>query len=351
MAGPRGYHNYRGRNSRGKTVLTVVLVLIILAALGFMSLQRYVIYDETGRLYLELPWQKEQAPEEDPEEMDQLELTIQEPEQTRKETTAWLLSEKPVTQDVLTASVTEHSLGSEPVYNAVAVTLKDSGGLLYFDTAVPEGASFVRTSADTAAALAVITGEDSSLYTVAQLSCFHDSKASNADVEGMGLKNTGGYIFYDGANTQWLDPGKEKARQYLCGLARELAEQGFDEILLTDVSYPTQGKLDKIDYGETMKAQNIRTFLEEMVQTLEPYGVTLAIELPEAVVLEGSDNIAGLTLADIVPLADRIYAPTTAENAGTLRAAVEALSPETEFVPELTAPAAGWEGSSLILES
>ena len=350
MAGPRGYHNYRGRNSKGKTVLAVVLVLVILAALGFLALQRYIIYDETGRLYLELPWQKDQEPEKVPEEQEQLELTIQEPEQTRRVTTAWLAAEKPVTQAALTASVSAHSLTSEVAYNAVAVTVKDAGGLLYFDTAVPAGASFVRTSADTAAALGSITGENSSLYSVARLSCFHDSKASNADVEGMGLKNTGGYIFYDGHNTQWLDPGKEKARQYLCELARDLAEQGFDEILLTDVSYPTEGKLDKIDYGETMKAQNLRTFLEEMGRTLEPYGVTLSIELPEAVVLEGSDNVAGLTLADIVPLVDRICAVTTAEKADQLRTAVEALSPETEFVPELTAPAAGWEGSSLILE-
>ena len=72
MAGPRGYHNYRGRNSKGKTVLAVVLV--ILAALGFLALQRYIIYDETGRLYLELPWQKDQEPEKVPEEQEQLEL-------------------------------------------------------------------------------------------------------------------------------------------------------------------------------------------------------------------------------------------------------------------------------------
>ncbi len=350
MAGPRGYHNYRGRRSKGKTVLTVVLVLIILVALGFIRLQRYIIYDETGRLYLELPWQKDEEPEKTPEQPDELELTIQEPERAQKETTAWLLAETPVTQEALTASVASHSLTSEVSYNAVAVTVKDGSGLLYFNTAVPEGAAFARTAADTAAALAAVTGEDSSLHTVARLSCFHDSKAANADVEGMGLKNTGGYIFYDGNNTQWLDPGKEKARQYLCDLAKDLAEQGFDEILLTDVSYPTQGKLDKIDYGETMKAQNLRAFLEEMGRALEPCGVTLSIELPESVILEGSDNVAGLTLSDIVPLVDRVYAATTAENAGMLRTAVEALPAETEFVPELTAPDPAWEGSSLILE-
>ena len=128
MAGPRGYHNYRGRNSKGKTVLAVVLVLVILAALGFLALQRYIIYDETGRLYLELPWQKDQEPEEVPREQEQLELTIQEPEQTRKVTTAWLAAETPVTQAALTASVSAHSLTSEVAYNAVAVTVKDAGG-------------------------------------------------------------------------------------------------------------------------------------------------------------------------------------------------------------------------------
>ena len=40
----------------------------------------------------------------------------------------------------------------------------------------------------------------------------------------MGLKNTGGYIFYDGNNSQGLDPAKPAAREYLCGLAKEAAE-------------------------------------------------------------------------------------------------------------------------------
>ena len=33
---------------------------------------------------------------------------------------------------------------------------------------------------------------------------------------GIFNKNTGGFIFYDGNNLNWLDPGKPAARQYLC---------------------------------------------------------------------------------------------------------------------------------------
>ena len=123
---------------------------------------------------------------------------------------------------------------------------------------------------------------------------------------------------------------------------------GFDEILLTDVSYPTEGKLDKIYYGETMKSQNLMIFLEEMRAALAEYHVVLSVELPEAVVEKGSDNIAGLLLADIAPRVDRVYAITTADKVQTLAAAVAAVAEKTDFVPELTAPASEWAGGSLV---
>ena len=119
---------------------------------------------------------------------------------------------------------------------------------------------------------------------------------------------------------------------------------GFDEILLTDVSYPTEGKLDKIDYGETMKAQNFLTFLEQMRLALAPYDVTLAIELPAQVIAEGSDPVAGLMLTDIAPEVDRICAPASAGDAASFAAKVSAAGGRA-FAAELAAgdgaPSAG----------
>ena len=199
---------------------------------------------------------------------------------------------------------------------------------------------------DTAAALAAAA--ESGTYTVARVSCFLDPIAAKADVEGMGLKNTGGYIFYDGNDLNWLDPGKTAARQYLLGLAEELAALGFDEILLTDVSYPTVGKLDKIDYGGADRAASIRLFLEEMHDVLEDTGTALSIQLPEEVILSGADEAAGLVLSDIAPLADRICAATTAERIPQLEAAVAAASDTTDFAAELTAYDPSVEGSFVI---
>ena len=43
----RGYQSYRGRN-HGKLALVIVLVLILLAAVGYLVAQEYMVYDDEG---------------------------------------------------------------------------------------------------------------------------------------------------------------------------------------------------------------------------------------------------------------------------------------------------------------
>lgn len=342
MGYSRGYHSYRGRRSKGKIALAVLLVLVILAAIAVMLLSRQIVYDETGTPHLELPWQEEPAAETPPEEPE-LDLTIQEPEQPEA-LRAFAVKEQPLTQAIWGEAYSNSQMPDNAGrgYNAVAVTMKGPGGTVYFDSAAAVAGS-VSLGEDTAEAISLMNGDDTGYDTIARLSCFHDPKAANRDVENMGLKNTGGYIFYDGRNSQWLDPAKPAAREYLCGLAKEVAELGFHEILLTDVSYPTVGKLNKIDYGEGEKSSYLADFLEEMRAALAPYGVMLSIEVPQAVISQGSDENAGLLLADIAPKVDRIYAPADAAEVPALAQAVSTASQFAEFVPELAEadPAAG----------
>jgi len=66
--------SYRGRRSAAKTALVIFLVLVILAAVSVILLQRYVVYDEVGSPRIELPWQKET----EEQEMPPLDLIIEE---------------------------------------------------------------------------------------------------------------------------------------------------------------------------------------------------------------------------------------------------------------------------------
>ena len=293
------YRGYRGRRTKGKAALAVLLLLVILAAVAVILLQKHVVYDETGAPRLEVPWQEEPVEETTQPELD---LVIHE---------------------------------ADPQSNAVAVLLKDR-----------EGKTLTRTATDET--YAVLAELADAYHLIGRLSAFHDPKAAVDDVEGMGLENTGGFIFYDGNNSQWIDPAKQAARAYLCALAVEAAELGVDEILLTEFGYPTVGKLDKIAYGEAGKNVNLLAFLEELQTALEPYGTVISVELPADVIRNGQDEAAGLVLAEILSIADRVYASVQPEEAEELSAAVMAVQEKAIFVPVLTEADPALNGDFLI---
>nr|WP_325212468.1 putative glycoside hydrolase [uncultured Oscillibacter sp.] len=352
MVGTKGYSSYRGRGPRWKILLAILLVLVIAVAASVIYLQQFIVYSADGRRQINLPWQteeKEPPPDgegEDPADQPDVDLVVQEPEdQGPQETVAFSLPAQALTQALW--QETEKPAGT----NAVAVRLKTSNGTVYFNAAnAVSGAA--ETELDTAAALTAITAQEG-LHTIASMACLQDFKAANADVEGRGLKNTGGYIFYDGNNSLWLDPAKPGAREYVCALAKEIAELGFDELLLTDFSYPTVGKINKINYNTDVPlANNLDLLLSDLNAALEPYDILLSVEIPEVVIAGGPDTVAGLDLNRLVSRVDRIYAATTPEKVETLSNLVSQAAGEdgrVEFIPELAADSPAPAGSRLIL--
>lgn len=334
MAGPRGYSSYRGRMPRWKIVLAIVLALILLAACAFLFLQKFIVYDDTGAMRIELPWMQDKddgSSSLPPEEEEDLEIVISEPEgKDLTELQGLQLSDGILNGDWTVATATLAANGQ----NAFAVTMKATGGKLLYDSKVEAAIACgaVEGNEQAMTALAGLIGEES-YYSIARISCFHDSVYSNANMDGAGLKNTGGYIFYDGNNTQWLDPGKEGARTYLCDIVRECAEMGFDEILLTDFSYPTVGKLNKIDYGDGQQSDHLLTFLKEVSAVTEEYGVKLSVELTEETVLTGADEVSYQVLSDVVEIADRIYVEAEEEDVAALTAALAAVDDTVMLVP------------------
>ena len=352
MVGTKGYSSYRGRGPKWKIVRAILLVLVIAVAASVIYLQQFLVYGADGSRQIRLPWQtEEKAPPPDgegeaPENQPDVDVVVQEPEdQGPKETAAFSLPAQALTQALW--QETEKPSGG----NAVAVRLKTSNGTVYFNAANAVSGA-VETEMDTAAALAAVTAQEG-LHTIASVACLQDFKAANADVEGRGLKNTGGYIFYDGNNSLWLDPAKPGTREYVCALAKEIAELGFDELLLTDFSYPTVGKINKIHYNTDVPlANNLDLLLSDLNTALESYDILLSVEVPEAVIAEGPDTVAGLDLNRLVSRVDRVYAVTTPEKAETLSnlvAQAAGAEGKTEFVPELTADSPALTGSRLIL--
>lgn len=352
MATPKGYYSYRGRFPKWKIVVIIILILVIAAAAGFIFLQRYLVYDGSGFPRFQFP-SSQQTPAADKRDASKksaasgsskkdLNIKVEKPKS--KDVRALQLPETPLPD---WNTVQQRITQGGAAYNAVVLTVKDPAGYVYYDSAAAAAASrrAVKSTAATAAAVAGLTGSD---YTsVARLSCLRDDRAARADISGKGLKNTGGYLFYDANSANWLDPSKPAAQQYLASLAKECANLGFKEILLTDFSYPTQGKLSRIAYGTGDKSENLKACLTAVKDALAGSKVKLSIELPAGVITNGSDAASGLNLADIAPLVDRVYARTTAADAEALSGAVTAANKDTAFIPELTGAPSG--GSYLLV--
>lgn len=337
MAG-YGYRNYRGRSPKWKILLAVVLVLVIAVSATVLGLQRFVVYDETGTPHFLLP-QSSESTQAEHENTPPADLVIQEEEEPPA-AEATVIRLTPGVVD--TAEEADAALAAVSVEcTGAAITVKDESGKVFFPSQKSPWA--VNTDAVREAVSAVLNGTE---YTAARIVCFADPKAANSDVEGLGLKNTGGYIFYDGNNRQWLDPAKADARAYLCGLAAECAQLGFDEIILSHVGYPTEGKLDKIAYGETPTDENLDLFLREMAETLEPLGVTLTVEMTAEGILGGTEA-GGLTLKTAAKHAGRICAMAEGGEVAVLAREVESVG--AEFVPMLTHRPEDYTGSAVLI--
>lgn len=127
-------------------------------------------------------------------------------------------------------------------YTAVAVTLKDGQGALYYNSAVPRAVSNGAVTAGAVDAAQLCQAiEAAGLTPVARMGCFVDRYGS---VGTDATFTSGGSRLWQGSpNTEnaytYLDPYTETARTYLVQIAQEIANAGFDTILLEDVTFPT----------------------------------------------------------------------------------------------------------------
>jgi len=315
------YRRYYGRKSSGllsflKILAILVLVLLLLLLLSTLFLQRYLVYGDDG-IRLDLPWNQQEEETPPPPS-----VSVSPPPIIKEETPAEP-APSPELPDPISPLHAVH-LNTDALLNgtvgaaleaanadcAVFTMKEDSGYLNYVsaaDLAVYVGAS----AADLAIndAIRELTAGDT--YTVAQVSCFRDHRLSSI-VSQHKLSTASGYCWEDADSLRWISPADPEVVSYLTALCVELAELGFDEILLTHCGYPTaaQGNLDRIRedeaYPRGMLDQVIGPFLSGIKTALEPYEVKLSVRA-QTVELKGESADTGLTMANVLTSCDRIW--------------------------------------------
>ena len=161
-------------------------------------------------------------------------------------------------------------------YDGVILPMKTADGALGYVSALPLAADAGASSGDPDRNEVLRALNDTpGLYTVAQVSCLRDS-ALVREEPGLSLHRVSGSPWLDESRQGWLDPAQFHVQSYLIGLCRELAQLGFDEILLTDCGFPTQGDLDSLRAVEE-KEETLETFCRQLQGALADTPVTLSV--------------------------------------------------------------------------
>ena len=161
--------------------------------------------------------------------------------------------------------------------NGVMVPMKGPDGKLAWVSALPRaadsGVSFPLPARNEA--IRAMNGT-AGLYTVAKISCFRDDAMASA-YPSLALKRNSGSLWQDKDGHCRLDPSEPGVLSWCSGLCRELAELGFDEILLSDCAYPTgEGTEDLIRPDDP--AAVLDRFCRQLQKKLTDCPVVLSIE-------------------------------------------------------------------------
>ena len=345
----KGYQNYRGRRSAGARAAIVLLVLILIAACGFIFAQQYISYADDGRIYLELPYfgrvylptppppPPEPEPDAEPEPPP-VQLVIDEPEappepEPEPEPVDLFGDHRLAELSALPADGAALSaLLAEKGANGFVYSVRNEKGEIFWASPIGQKKA-VKTDEAATEQLQALCGTENVLA-VARFNVLHDSYYAAANMKDAAICQPNGYVWYDNHSWHWLEPEKELARQYVSGLAAECAQLGFDELLLEELCYPTRGKLQKISYANnTMEKKDaLALVLADMRTALEPYGTKLSLLLTQEQVLEDTSAESGVDLALLLPLVDGVY--VQASDPEAVRAALAAPA-DAEKWPEL----------------
>ena len=340
MSGRRnsyGYSEYRGRGGgRTRTVLLFIIALLAVllvagvAVMTFMS--QYLEYTPNG-VIVHWPWATEDSTPppiaSDPLEVDtdpvgitvEPTLEVEPPQETTPPPTPYasIHAVTVTTAQLRGGSAAQVVLSSGG--DALVVEMKNSYGDLAWQSQVPLAATLGTNASDNLTAQAVRALADSGeLYLVARVQCFRDPVLAR---NWMGsIMTRGGNVWYDVQGLGWTSPASQEATDYLSALCLELADMGFDEILLDSAGYPDAGEVNVLAVSDNRPedlSAPVTAFWQRLSEELAAKDTALAVQTTEDA-LRGTNTLSGVTAGGLAQCAARVWLP--APTMGTDYAAI-----------------------------
>lgn len=321
-----GYQSYYGRRTSGagtvlKWIIVFLLAVLVVAVGVYYMLQNGLIYDDNG-VHISPPWKR-------PEESQSPPPSSPPPDADASPTDSVLVIESPSPSPSLTprdlARQTLQAVEVTPTVllsgraarqvelaggNAALVEMKRDDGTLTYVSSVELAISLKASGSDTQVNQALRDLTSGDCYTIAQVSCFRDDILGG--VNTYAILSNGGYRWRDVGGVRWSCAGKAATQDYIVDLCVELAQMGFDEVLLTNCGYPPNGsgEMGWLRVDETYPLGSLDTvmgpFLARVKEALSPYGTALSVKALGRE-LAGEEQATGLTMDNVLASCDHFW--------------------------------------------
>jgi hypothetical protein len=194
--------------------------------------------------------------------------------------------------------------------NAIVLDLKDSTGLVYYDSAVPLAREIGAHSPILDVKQKLKDMQDRGIYTIARIVVFEDPLLAEKRPDLAIQDASTGELWKTWNGLAWVNAHEREVWQYNIAIAVEAAQLGFDEIQLDYIRFPSDGMLELADYGpeytDETRLDAITGFLTETRNALKPTGASLAVNVYGVTMWQEDDGGIGQDFAAIASLVDII---------------------------------------------
>lgn len=272
----RGRRNYRG-SRRGGTLIPVLVVLCIIAGGVLFFVSDSETYTKSGEKVIV-------APKDNAEKEKNSGVVIEQTagEKTEEKESDVLPDKKSRVMRGYFADI--NTVKNAELFDSAVETAKKAGNVntLILEVKAQDGTlafasdhEFIKDkqlSGDDDMLKAVMAKAKEQGFSVAlYVSCFKDNGAAHSNFENAVKQKDNGWIWRDGSNMRWLSAYSEDSRDYIVGVVEQIAKFEPDEIILSNISFPVEGNLASIDYGDEAgdKGEAVSAFLEDVAKAAD----------------------------------------------------------------------------------
>ena len=233
--------SYRNKRLLKRTLLTILLVLLGIAALvvcRFVYVGRFVTYDSSGahldyEQHLSAARAPEAAASDEDFSFDTVLDAASDEEDTSSQTgklTGYYITTTMMAKDM---DAVRAALSQADDYNAVMIDVKSVYGSFYYSTAISGAAKATVMDIKQVDSLISELAQQKGVTLIARVPAFSDPEYSLKH-QSQALPLYNGALWTDENNCYWMNPYSNDVQGYLTSIALELANLGFDEVLFDD---------------------------------------------------------------------------------------------------------------------